>query len=52
MPSTLSVVQRTAQKLVGTGADTHKNMKRKAKLIKSIEQNRYAMYLTHIDLYF
>lgn len=35
-PCTVSVVQRTAQKLVGTGADTHRNMKRKAKLIKSI----------------
>ena len=32
MPSTVSVVQRTAQKLVGTGADTYRNMKRKAKL--------------------
>lgn len=27
---------KTARRLVGTGADTHRNMQRKAKLIKSI----------------
>lgn len=49
VPNTMSVTEQTARKFVGTGADTHTNTHRKAKLKKYIFLYIYKKYILSFE---